>query len=307
MSEFKWIEKEFQGHETFDGAGVKLRRIFGGPNSYLSTDPFLLLDHFGSDKPEDYIAGFPWHPHRGIETVTYQLEGKTEHEDSEGNKGVIYPGDLQWMTAGSGIFHKEMPRSINPKNERENLLSTGMPNSVVGMQLWINLTRKNKMSDPVYRYISGSKVPEIDNGLGARVKIVSGEFLRDVGALKLNDERDITYLDVKMTEEAVFDFTVKKDYTSLVYILTGKAIMNSKDIMFNGNAYVFSHSGIKIHIKTEQDKTRFLLLAGKSIREPIAWYGPIVMNTNDELSLSFKELNEGNFIKNKKPSFQDVD
>ena len=307
MSELKWIEREFSGQETFDGAGVRLKRIFGGPNSYLLTDPFLLLDHFGSDKPKDYVAGFPWHPHRGIETVTYQLEGKTEHEDSEGNKGAIYPGDLQWMTAGSGIFHTEMPKPLNLKDEKENLLSTGMPNSVVGMQLWINLTRKNKMSDPVYRYISGRKVPEIENSMGAKVKIVSGEFLKNIGALKMDDERNITYLDIKMREEAIFDFDVKTGYTSLVYILTGKAILNGKSPLLKGNAYLFSHSGTKIHIETDQEKTRFILLTGKPIREPIAWYGPIVMNTNDELSLAFNELDNGNFIKNRKPSFQDID
>ncbi len=302
----KFVEIEFKGHDTTDGAGVKLKRIFGGPNTYLSTDPFLLLDHFGSDKIGDYISGFPWHPHRGIETVTYQLEGKTEHEDSEGNKGVIFPRDVQWMTAGSGIFHQEMPKPINIKNPEEMLLSSGMPNSVVGIQLWINLPRKLKMSDPTYRYIKSNKIPEIATG-NSKVRVISGNFMKNYGALRSGGETDVTYLDVMMKEESDFLIDVKKDYTSFIYVISGKGETANSKMLSNGNTYFFSRSGLNVHIKTKDESIHFILLSGKPLREPIAWYGPIVMNTTDELQVAFSELDKGSFIKDKKPLFQYID
>ncbi|EFD92822.1 MAG: Pirin domain protein [Candidatus Parvarchaeum acidophilus ARMAN-5] len=306
MSE-KWVETEFKGDYTIDGAGVRLRRIFGGPQTYLLTDPFLLLDHFGSDKPEEYLSGFPWHPHRGIETVTYQLEGKTEHEDSEGNKGVIFPGDVQWMTAGSGIFHQEMPKPINLKNPNEMLLNTGMPNSAVGIQLWVNIPRKIKMSNPVYRYILSKRIPAVENGKGAYIKIISGRFLADSGAIKSTGETDVTYLDIRMKEESDFSVDITEGNTSFLYVISGSGETSGSKKIVRGTAYLFSHSGSSVHVKTSDSTIRFILVSGKPLRESIAWYGPIVMNTNEELQVAFSELDKGNFIKNKKPIFEDVD
>jgi len=301
----KKVEYVYIGQNTTDGAGVKLKRIFGGYESAVRTDPFLLLDHFGSDKPEEYLSGFPWHPHRGIETVTYLLEGKVEHQDSEGNRGTIFPSDIQWMSAASGIFHQEMPKPLDDKDPRELLQATGMTTSSVGFQLWINMPARTKMSTPMYNDIKGKTTPVVENGSGSRVKIVAGEYLGTQGSLKGRAEIDPTYLDVRMESESEFTFPVKAGYTSIAYSIVGEVFMNaSGDRLEPGSAAVFSTDGDTVSIFTKENGGRFILLSGKPLREPVYWYGPMVMNSREQINQAIMDLQNGTFIRDKNPIFQ---
>ena len=265
------------GHSTIDGAGVKLFRVFANDNTKL-TDPFLLLDNFGSDRTEDYIRGFPWHPHRGIETVTYMLEGKVEHEDSIGNKGVINSSDIQWMTAGSGILHQEMPKA-----------QKGM---MQGMQLWVNLPSENKMMAPRYRGITSQEIPVIKTD-GIEIKIISGSYVNKKGPVK-DLIVDVDYFDVLMDKGKEITYDIKKDYTTFCYLIEGKgdfegSIVEKKQlILFKDTA--------NLAVKAKEN-LRFILVSGMPINEPIAWGGPIVMNTQEELRIAFNELDQGTFIK----------
>jgi quercetin 2,3-dioxygenase len=265
------------GHYTIDGAGVKLYRIFSNDLAHL-TDPFLLLDNFGSDNPEDYINGFPWHPHRGIETVTYMLEGFVNHEDSIGNKGSIMPGDIQWMTAGSGILHQEMPKPLK-----------GM---MRGFQLWVNLPRKNKMMQPRYRGISNKEIPVVKNE-GVIVRVIAGTYQNTRGPVK-DLIIDTLYLDISIDRGNYFSYTPKKAYTTLCYVFDGSGKFDSS-VLSKGQAIVLRDFN-KLKIKSDRDM-RFLLVSGKPLNEPIAWGGPIVMNSEEELVLAYRELQEGSFIK----------
>ena len=300
----KNIDYVFHGTNTQDGAGVKLKRIFGGHESAKITDPFLLLDHFGSNRIEDYIAGFPWHPHRGIETVTYLLEGKVEHEDSEGHKGTIYPSDIQWMTAGSGIFHQEMPKPLNEKDPQELLKTTGMPNSVVGMQLWLNMPASKKMSMPTYRDFKGNEFPKIDNGNGAIVKIVAGNYFGIDGLLEQNPLKT-SYFDVFMEDESTFELSVENGLNSMIYIIAGNVTSESrtKETLVAGDLGVFSRDGDSIVLSTNGGKARFIFLAGKPLNEPIYWYGPIVMNSREQIDEALIDLRNNTFVKVKEPNF----
>ncbi|PSN82170.1 hypothetical protein B9P99_01390 [Candidatus Marsarchaeota G1 archaeon OSP_B] len=294
-----------KAYETLEGAGVRLKRVFGGTSTAKFTDPFLLLDHFGSNKVEDYIAGFPWHPHRGIETVTYLLEGKVEHQDSEGNKGVIYPNDLQWMTAGSGIFHQEMPRPLDQKNEYDLLQTVGLPTSVVGFQLWINLPAKSKMSTPTYRGIKGKNVPVEPLEHGGKVKVVAGEFKGVQGVLEAGASVDPSYFDVVLPPEGEFTTKVKNGYTVIAYVVSGSGTFDdhASATIGAGNAVVYSQEGNSVWIRASEKGLRLLLFSGRPIREPIAWYGPIVMNTKEEIIQALEDLRRGTFVKQKHPVF----
>ncbi len=301
----KKVEYVYIGKNTTDGAGVKLKRIFGGHESAVRTDPFLLLDHFGSDKPEEYLSGFPWHPHRGIETVTYLLEGKVEHQDSEGNRGTIFPSDIQWMSAASGIFHQEMPKPLDDKDPRELLQATGMTTSSVGFQLWINMPARTKMSTPMYNDIKGKTTPVVENGNGSSVKIVAGEYLGTQGSLKGRAEIDPAYLDVRMESESEFTFRVKAGYTSIVYSIAGEVLLNtSGDRLQPGSAAVFSSEGEMVSVFTKENSGRFILLSGKPLREPIYWYGPMVMNSREQINQAIMDLQNDTFIRDKNPIFQ---
>ena len=300
----KNIEYLFHGTFTQDGAGVKLKRIFGGHESAKLTDPFLLLDHFGSNKIEDYIAGFPWHPHRGIETITYLLEGKVEHEDSEGHKGTIYPSDIQWMTAGSGIFHQEMPKPLDDKDKKELLRTTGMPNSVVGMQLWLNMPTSKKMSVPTYRDFKGNMLPVIDNGNGATVKVVAGNYFGTEGLLEENPLKT-SYFDILMEDESTFELSIENGLNSMVYVIAGHITSESgtKETLVAGDLGVFSRDGDSVVLSTNGSKARVIFLAGKPLNEPIYWYGPIVMNSREQIDEALLDLRNNTFVKVKEPNF----
>lgn len=289
-----------------DGAGVKLKRVFGGHQSAPITDPFLLFDHFGSSKPEEYIAGFPWHPHRGIETVTYLIEGKVYHEDSEGNSGVIFPSDVQWMTAGSGIFHQEMPKPLDESNPDELLKAVGLPTNLSGLQLWINLPAKDKMTMPTYRDLKGKNIPVVETGSGATIRVVSGEIEGAVGPFDGKYGVDPTYLDVRLPVESEFSYRVKPGYTSLLYLIGGKILIEDDETQYSpGQSLVFSQEGNTVRIRSEESSARFIFLSGKPLKEPVYWRGPIVMNTEEQIREAMLDLQNGNFVREKHPLFVD--
>ncbi len=273
------ISRITEGIETSDGAGVKLSRIIS-QSLMKETDPFLMLDFFGSENPDEYIAGFPWHPHRGIETVTYMLNGKVQHEDSMGNKGVIKGGDIQWMTAGSGIVHQEMPK-----------VTDGL---MKGFQLWVNLPSEHKMTNPEYQDYSADEIPIIKTDK-SKIKVIAGEFSGIKGPVIGNFMQPL-YLDIELDVNSELSIPLESNYNSFVYIFEGKGYFSEKKIVTEGNLIIFSE-GDFIKLQTKDENIRFILVAGKPINEPIAWQGPIVMNTQEELNTAFKELREDKFIK----------
>lgn len=255
------------------------------------TDPFLLLDHFGSRNPDDYIMGFPWHPHRGIETVTYLLNGEVHHRDSTDNEGVIGPGDVQWMTAGSGIFHEEMPKPI----KRITLNGDEVYDTEVnGFQLWINLPSRYKMKIPKYRNVLRKHIPIVELDNGGRAVIIAGRIrASDYGVIEgtINDLTiPIHYLDIQLSEESTFNYEVSDEYTALIYMIDCEAHLDQWHSARRGKLIILTRDGDEITIRTDKKPARFLLMAGKPIEEPIAWYGPIVMNTWDEIRRVFNEL-----------------
>ncbi len=299
MPEIRRVSKILKSKPTFEGAGVYLKRAFGYYEAAL-LDPFLLLDDFRSNDPDRYLPGFPWHPHRGIETITYMLNGEVEHGDSMKNKGVIYPGDVQWMTAGSGIIHQEMP-----KGDKNGLMG--------GFQLWANLPAKYKMTDPKYRDVKNKQIPAITTNEGALVKIICGEFNGIKGPV-----RDIViepeYLDVTIPSKSVFRHNTDKEHTVFAYVIDGSACFDDKidekhkvespryfdfekKINIENEHLVIFDKGDEIEIYTSDKPVRFLLISGRPLKEPIAWYGPIVMNTEEELNIAFEEYQNGTFIK----------
>jgi quercetin 2,3-dioxygenase len=281
MGSVKTIMAALQGRSTVDGAGVRLRRIFGF-TEVPDLDPFLLLDHFGSDNPDDYLRGFPWHPHRGIETVTYMINGTVEHGDSLGNKGVISSGDIQWMTAGSGIVHQEMP-----------LRTRGLMH---GFQLWVNLPKRMKMMDPRYRGIAGDAVPAVTLD-HATIKVISGTCGGVAGPVK-DLVVDVEYLDVTVEARSTFTHPIKKGHRAFVLVFEGNAIFyDPATPVETGNGLVYGDGSGAIKIETNETAARFLLVSGKPLGEPVSWCGPIVMNTEAECELAFKEYEEGTFLK----------
>jgi redox-sensitive bicupin YhaK (pirin superfamily) len=282
MNQLCSIERIFNAEPTIEGAGVKLKRAFGYFQKPLF-DPFLLFDDFSAKDSEDYLAGFPWHPHRGIETVTYILDGEVEHGDSLGNKGVIKKGDIQWMTAGSGIIHQEMPQKT--KNE------------LCGFQLWVNLPAKHKMTEPRYRDLKREEIPVINEN-GASIKIITGKYKEHDGAL--NDIiAQPTYLDIMLEKNT--EFVYEKDilHNTFAYIYQGSGLFSELSHPNHKNETILFSKGNQLKIKSFDKPLHFLLISGKPLNEPIAWRGPIVMNTNEELKTAFAEYNSDTFIKNK--------
>jgi redox-sensitive bicupin YhaK (pirin superfamily) len=278
------IDKILESKPTIEGAGVYLKRAFGY-NEVPMLDPFLLLDDFRSDDPKDYIAGFPWHPHRGIETVTYMLEGRVEHGDSMGNKGVIGQGDVQWMTAGSGIIHQEMPKGSN--------------GHMGGFQLWVNLPSTYKMMEPRYREVKNEQIPEVLIDKGIKVRIISGEVNKKRGPVR-DIVVDIQYLDVTMEPGTRFEHTIKKGYRVFAYVIEGHGYFDTEKKNNIGKEHlVIFKDGDDVKIEANDRLLRFLLISGKSLGEPIAWRGPIVMNTQEELRVAFDEYRNGTFVKHK--------
>jgi redox-sensitive bicupin YhaK (pirin superfamily) len=302
MTTIRKIRKVLKGKPTREGAGVHLKRVFGFSEVPLF-DPFLLLDDFRSDNPDHYLKGFPWHPHRGIETITYVLQGDVEHGDSLGNKGVISSGDVQWMTAGSGIIHQEMPKGDK----------TGR---MYGFQLWANLPARQKMINPRYRDVLKKQIPEVRLANDTTIKIIAGEVSGLKGPVQ-DIVIDPEYLDVTVPADSEFRHPTPKGHTVFAYVIEGQGYfcrektpftyevegINYFDIQhdpFIGNeTIVLFEDGDEIVVSTEKHKVRFLLISGKPIGEPVAWYGPIVMNTRDELRIAFEEYNQGTFIKYK--------
>ena len=285
MTVTRKVQKVIKSKPTLEGAGVHLKRVFGN-NEVSLFDPFLLLDDFRSDNPDHYLAGFPWHPHRGIETITYVIRGDVEHGDSMGNKGVISSGDTQWMTAGSGIIHQEMPQG-DPEGRME------------GFQLWANLPKSHKMMDPRYRDVKRSQVPEIRTESGATIKIICGRVGKHQGPVQ-DIVIDPEYLDVTVPAGIEFIHPTKRGHTVFAYVIEGKGLFetNSDDFIGNGTLALFS-DGDKVAVTAKNEPVRFLLISGKPIGEPVAWYGPIVMNTEEELETAFEEYRNGTFIKHK--------
>lgn len=300
MTETRKIRKVLKSKPTIEGAGVHLKRALGYSQVPMF-DPFLLLDDFRSNNPEHYIKGFPWHPHRGIETITYVLQGDVEHGDSMGNKGIISSGDIQWMTAGSGIIHQEMPK--------------GDPNGVMfGFQLWANLPKSHKMMEPRYRDVKNRQIPEVMLENGTKVRVICGKAGGRQGPV-----RDIItnpeYLDVTVPARSEFIHPTKRGHTVFAYVIEGKGYFCKEKLPFSyeiegvnyfdiqrdpfvsNETLVLFDDGDQMMVSTEGDAVRFLLISGKPIGEPIAWYGPIVMNTEDELRVAFEEYHNGTFVK----------
>lgn len=271
------IAKMVKGQRTIDGAGVHLTRVLGHGTVY-DFDPFLMLDSFDSLNPDDYTAGFPTHPHRGIETVTYLVEGEIDHEDSLGNKGAIKNGQCQWMTAGSGILHQEMPRAC-PR--------------MLGLQLWINLPQKEKMADPAYFDINESMIGEITTE-EADIRVISGEYGGKKGVKPRHI--DATIIDFHLKEGKSLKIDTKKDEQVFVFLMEGNAEIDDKTVD-EKTAVLFS-DGDFIELKApDNSRSRIMFFSGKALGEPIAWAGPIVMNTQEELSRASKDLRSGSFIK----------
>jgi quercetin 2,3-dioxygenase len=278
------VVERFPGVETMEGAGVRLRRAFGNDQVPLF-DPFLLLDRFGSANPEDYLAGFPWHPHRGIETVTYMLNGTVEHGDSLGNAGAIESGDVQWMTAGSGIIHQEMPkRSESP---------------LQGFQLWVNLPARSKMTVPAYRGLRAPELPVADGPDGAKVRVLSGTYGGVEGPVK-GIPVDPVYLDVRLPPSSEFSEPVPKGHNAFAHTVDGSLAYGRDGASTKGETVRFG-PGDRVTAKAGPDGARFLLVAGRPLGEPVAWYGPIVMNRREELSEAIRELRAGTFVRERAP------
>ena len=273
------VVQAFRGMPTSDGAGVKLNRVIGTP-SLPDLDPFLMLDEFGSDDPKAYIAGFPDHPHRGFETVTYMLAGRMRHGDNKGNVGLLGPGSVQWMTAGRGIVHSEMP-------EQEAGL-------MKGFQLWINLPAKDKMCAPRYQDIEPAKVPQVDAGNGVTVKVLAGQFGGVTGPVDPGATEPL-YLDAVLPNPAPLDIAVPAGHNAFVYVYAGEVALGAEGTSLSrGNLAVLS-LGANIAVQSLQPDTRFILVAGKPLREPVAKYGPFVMNTEDELRQAVRDYQAGRF------------
>jgi len=274
------IRKIVTGTTQYDGAGVKLVRVISHPDTE-DFDPFLMLDAFDSTNPADYEKGFPWHPHRGIETVTYLVSGIIEHEDSLGNKGTITDGCCQWMTAGSGIMHQEMPRAS------EHML---------GVQLWLNLPARFKMTSPEYRDIRSGNVP-VTQEEGVAVRILTGSLSGRDGAVR-GEFVPMTFLDVSMDPGSYWECSAPAEFTVFAYIMTGEGWFSKEEDerIYMRRAILFG-DGNKVYAHASDKGMRLLIFMGPPQKEPIAWGGPIVMNTRQELDQAFRELQSGTFIK----------
>lgn len=274
------MKRIVRGTQQMDGAGVELTRVIGKPDVY-DFDPFLMLDAFDHDDPTKYTRGFPWHPHRGIETVTYLLEGEIEHGDSLGNKGVINSGDCQWMTAGSGIIHQEMPQA------RPEML---------GVQLWVNLPAGHKMSVPRYRDFTRANIPMIEQE-DSTIRVISGQYQGVSGPMEEITVQP-TFLEVSIKPGRRFAYETLSDNTLFIYLLRGSTILPADEGMNlpAGRAILFGE-GKELKLEAGPDGLLMLLFSGKRLNEPIAWGGPIVMNTKEELTRAFDEIDAGTFIK----------
>ena len=270
------VERVVRGHAASDGAGVRLNRVIGNPD-LPELDPFLLLDEFRSDSAADYLAGFPDHPHRGFETVTYMLAGRMRHGDNQGNTGLLVPGSVQWMTAGRGIVHSEMP-------EQENGL-------MQGFQLWVNLPARDKMTTPRYQDIAPERIPEVASG-GSLVRVIAGTFAGVRGPVQAEATQPL-YLDVRMEAGGAVDVPVRADHNAFAYVYEGSARIGGRDIAA-GELAVLTH-GDEVRAVALDRGARLILVAGKPLEEPVARYGPFVMNTPEEIHQAVRDFSAGRF------------
>src|SRR5580704_15465509 len=290
------VKRLIHSTPTLEGAGVHLRRAFGFGNT-TDFDPFLLLDDFRNDIPKEYLAGFPWHPHRGIETITYVLAGTVEHGDSMGNRGAIAAGDIQWMTAGSGIIHQEMPKG-DPEGRMH------------GFQLWANLPASLKMTAPRYQEVKAPEIPLVTDDDGTAVRIVCGSFWGKNGPVD-GIAADPIYLDVSVPPGKKKVLPVETTRHAFAYVFAGSGVFgNASDLQpvktdivgsdgqqADNRSLVLFDRGDEVTVQAGPEGIRFLLVSGKPLEEPVAWRGPIVMNTQDQLRQAFEELNHGTFLK----------
>jgi redox-sensitive bicupin YhaK (pirin superfamily) len=294
------VKRLIKSKPTREGAGVHLRRAFGFGTT-TEFDPFLLLDDFRNDIPDDYLAGFPWHPHRGIETITYVLAGTVEHGDSMGNRGAIGAGDIQWMTAGRGIIHQEMPKG-------------DAAGRMHGFQLWANLPAKLKMTAPRYQEVKAVEIPEVVEDDGTRARIVCGSFWGKRGPID-GIAADPIYLDVSVPPGKRKTLPIETARHAFAYVFAGSGkFCNASEPLsvptesvgwldtapprdVENRSLVLFDSGDEVQVQAGDDGIRFLLVSGKPLQEPVAWYGPIVMNTQEQLQRAFEELEEGTFLK----------
>jgi hypothetical protein len=279
MSQTRRIHHIVTGSHQTDGAGVKLVRVLG-PAQTQEFDPFLMLDAFDSRNPADYVKGFPWHPHRGIETVTYLIAGDIEHGDSLGNRGHILDGGCQWMTAGSGIIHQEMPQP-SPR--------------LLGLQLWLNLPRKDKWARPQYRDITAARIPRAREDAGT-VGVISGAYGQTQGATQ-GDYVKALLLDAALKPGTAWRLPVDRQSTLFIYIVEGKGLFGTPSTTVASRRAVLFGEGDEFAVRAGPEGMRFVLFAGRPLREPIAWGGPIVMNTQEELDQAFAEIDNHTFVR----------
>lgn len=293
------VKRLIKSKPTLEGAGVHLRRAFGFDNT-SDFDPFLLLDDFRNDIPEDFLAGFPWHPHRGIETITYVLAGTVEHGDSMGNQGVISPGDVQWMTAGRGIIHQEMPKG-------------DQAGRMHGFQLWANLPSSLKMTAPHYQEVKALEIPEVTDDDSTHVRVVSGSFWGTTGPVD-GIAADPIYLDVSVPPGKRKSLPVETTRHAFAYVFAGGGTFcnasgplavptegvgwadTTPPVEAANRSLVLFDRGDEVTVQAGEEGIRFLLVSGKPLQEPVAWYGPIVMNTQQQLQQAYQELQEGTFL-----------
>ena len=297
------VKRMIHSKPTLEGAGVHLRRAFGFGNT-TDFDPFLLFDDFRNDVPAEYLAGFPWHPHRGIETITYVLAGTVEHGDSMGNRGAIAAGDIQWMTAGSGIIHQEMPKG-DPAGRMH------------GFQLWANLPSSLKMTPPRYQEVKAPDIPDVTDDDGTRVRIVCGKFWGKSGPVD-GIAADPTYLDVSVPPGKRKTLPVETTRHAFAYVFAGSGKFSNASgpqgvptegaggleikppSQADNRSLVLFDRGDEVEVQAGEEGIRFLLVSGKPLEEPVAWYGPIVMNTQQQLQQAMEELDRGTFLKQQK-------
>jgi quercetin 2,3-dioxygenase len=273
------VQEIVQPYRVREGAGVFVQRTIGGPLNYL--DPFLLLDHFHNARPEDYEAGFPMHPHRGIETVTYVLSGSVHHRDTLGNAGSIGPGDVQWMSSGRGIMHEEMPQV--------------RPEGIHGFQLWVNLPAKSKMSKPNYQEVQKITIPQFTTPEGADIRVIAGS-VGDVTGPVADIAANPTYMDVFVPAQTQFQFPVPEDHNVFAYLFEGTATFGHSADEITAPMLVTFGEGDTVTARTKDQSARFIMASGKPLNESVARYGPFVMNTRAEIEQALEDLRRGTFV-----------
>lgn len=275
------VARKIRGRPTSDGAGVKLTRVIGGPD-LPELDPFLLLDEFGTDRAEDYIAGFPSHPHRGFETVTYMLDGRMRHKDNHGNEGLLTPGSVQWMTAGRGLVHSEMPEQESGRMR--------------GFQLWVNLPARDKMTDPKYQEFAPENIPVATPAAGVRVKVIAGKVGEVTGPI-VQPATDPVYLDVAIDAGKAWEYRLPEGHNAFAYAFEGAATVGEGDDAraLDTHEMAVLGGGDLLQLRAGAQAARLIVVAGRPLREPVMRHGPFVMNTKQELMQAFVDYQEGRF------------